>query len=105
MKNIKQLFLKNPELLKESEVKNLIEYVQDLEGQILEKEIDDNYNKEHVLKSMLIDILSSCKQYEENRLLKDRYPDLYEKIESDDLVKNLISYISDMNKKNKLKLF
>lgn len=105
MKNIKQLFLKNPELLKESEVKNLIEYVQDLEGQILEKEIDNNYNKEHVLKSMLIDILSSCKQYEENRLLKDRYPDLYEKIVSDDLVKNLISYISDMNQKNKLKLF
>lgn len=105
MKNIKQLFLKNPELLKESEVKNLIEYVQDLEGQILEKEIDNNYNKEHVLKSMLIDILSSCKQYEENRLLKDRYPDLYEKIESDDLVKNLILYISDMDQKNKLKLF
>lgn len=105
MKNIKQLFLKNPELLKEPEVKNLIEYVQDLEGQILEKEIDNNYNKEHVLKSMLIDILSSCKQYEENRLLKDRYPDLYEKIESDDLVKNLISYISDMDQKNKLKLF
>lgn len=105
MKNIKQFFLKNPELLKDPEVKNLIEYVQDLEGQILEKEIDNNYNKEHVLKSMLIDILSSCKQYEENRLLKDRYPDLFEKIESDDLVKNLILYISDMNQKNKLKLF
>lgn len=105
MKNIKQLFLKNPGFLKEPEVKNLIEYVQDLEGQILEKEIDNNYNKEHVLKSMLIDILSSCKQYEENRLLNDRYPDLYKKIESDDLVKNLISFISDMNQKNKLKLF
>jgi hypothetical protein len=104
MKNINQLFRRNPGLLDEPEVKQLIEYTQDLEGQVMENKVDDDYNKEHMLKSMLSDILLSCREYEENKLLQERYPDLYKILDSDTLVKNLMIYILDMNRKNNLKL-
>lgn len=104
MKNINQIFRKNPKLLENSEVQELIEYAQNLEGLVLERKIEDTYDKEHMIRTMLSDILSSCREYEENKRLADRYPDLYEKIESDDLVKNLLNYIISMNAKNDLRL-
>ena len=104
MININKLFSKNPGLLDKPEVKKLITYIQDLEGEIFEKKIEDNYNKEHMLKSMLSDILSSCREYEENKLLQDRYPELYEKVDADSLVKNLMDYIITMNSKNDLRI-
>jgi membrane-bound lytic murein transglycosylase MltF len=57
-----------------------------------------------MLRSMLSDILSSCREYEENKLLQDRYPELYEKVDADSLVKNLMDYIITMNAKNDLRL-
>jgi len=102
MINIKDLFKKRPDLLAELEVKKLIEYTQELEGQVFEKNIEDNYDKEHMLKSMLSDIIASCMEYEENKLLQDRYPELYQKVDADSLVRNLMAYILDMNYKNNL---
>ena len=104
MKNINQLFRKRTDLLNNEEVQKLIEYTQDLEGKVLERKVEDTYNKEHLLKTMLSDILSSCREYEENKILQDRYPELYKKIDADDLVKNLLEYITSMNAKNNLKL-
>jgi hypothetical protein len=104
MKNIKQLFRGNLELLEKSEVQNLIEYTQELEGQVMERKVEDSYDKEHMLKSMLSDILTSCREYEENKMLEDRYPELYEKVDADSLVKNLMDYIISMNVKNDLRL-
>ncbi len=104
MKNIKQLFRKNPNLLENKEVQELIEYTQQLEGQVLEKKVENNYDKEHMLKSMLSDILSSCIEYEENKILEERYPELYKKVDADSLVRNLMDYIISMNAKNNLRL-
>jgi hypothetical protein len=104
MININKLFSRNPGLLDKPEVTKLITYIQDLEGEIFEKKIEDNYDKEHMLKSMLSDILTSCKEYEENKLLQDRYPELYEKVDADSLVRNLMDYIITMNTKNDLRL-
>jgi hypothetical protein len=104
MINIKDLFKKRPDLLAELEVKKLIEYTQELEGNVFEKKIEETYNKEHILKSMLSDILTSCREHEENKLLQDRYPELYEKVDADALVKNLMDYILSMNAKNDLRL-
>ena len=104
MKNIKQLFRKNPNLLENKEVQELIEYTQQLEGQVLEKKVENNYDKEHLLKSMLSDILDSCREYEENKILEERYPELYKKVDADSLVRNLMDYIISMNAKNKLRL-
>ena len=85
-------------------VEELIDYTQELEGQILEIKINDNYNKEHMLKSMLSVILNSCREYEENKILQDRYPELYKNIDADTLVKNLMAYILDIKRKNNLEL-
>ena len=88
----------------EPEVIELIEYCQKLEGEVLEKKIDNTYNKDHMLKTMLSDILSSCREYEENKILKDRYPELYNELDANSLVKNLMDYIITMNNKNNLRL-
>ena len=104
MKNINQIFKDNEHLMDLYPVEELIEYTRDLEGQVLERKVDDTYNKEHMLKTMLSDILSSCREYEENKILQDRYPELYQKVDADDLVKNLMEYIISMNVKNDLRL-
>ena len=104
MKSITQIFQGNEHLMDLGPIEELIDYCRDLEGQVLERKVDDTYNKEHLLKTMLSDILSSCREYEENKILQDRYPELYQKIDADDLVKNLMEYIITMNAKNDLRL-
>ena len=104
MKSISQIFKGNEHLMDLDPVEELIEYTQELEGQVMETKVNDSYNKEHILKSMLSDILSSCLEYEENKLLQERYPNQYEKIDSDSLVNSLMGYIVEMNNKNNLGL-
>lgn len=104
MKSVSQIFKGNEHLMDLGPVEELIDYARELEGIVLERKVDDTYDKEHMLKSMLSDILSSCREYEENKILQDRYPELYNKIDADDLVKNLINYIITMNVKNNLRL-
>jgi hypothetical protein len=104
MKNISQIFQGNEHLMDLSPVEELIDYTQELEGQLLERKIEDTYDKEHILKTMLSDILASCEEHEENKILQDRYPELYKKIDADSLVKNLMEYIISMNVKNNLRL-
>jgi hypothetical protein len=102
MKNIRQIFKGNEHLTGFGPVEELIEYCQELEGQVLERKVEDNYDKEHMLKSMLQDILTSCRDMEETNQLAERYPGMYEKSDAESLVKNLKTYILDMNYKNKL---
>ena len=104
MKSISQIFKGHEHLMDLQPVEELIEYTQELEGHVLEKKVEDNYDKEHMLKSMLSDILDSCREYEENKILQDRYPELYKNIDADTLVKNLMAYILSMNIKNNLRL-
>lgn len=104
MKNIKQIFKGYESLMNEIPVQELIDYCIELEGEVFERNVGDVYDKEHILKSMISDILDSCNEYQENKILQERYPDLYEEIDSDKLVKNLTIYILDMNRKNNLGL-
>ena len=102
MKNLRQIFKGNEHLMDLNPIEELIDYVQELEGLVFEKKIEDNYDKEHMLKSMLQDILTSCRDMEDNNQLADRYPGMYEKSDAESLVKNLKMYILDMNAKNNL---
>jgi hypothetical protein len=86
------------------QVEELIEYTRELEGEVFEKKIQDTYDKEHMLKSMLQDILQSCRDMEEANQLAERYPGMYEKSDAESLVRNLKTYILDMNQKNELGL-
>ena len=88
----------------ESEVMELVEYTRELEDIVLQRKIEDSYDKEHMLKSMLQDILISCRDMEDTNQLADRYPGMYEKSDAESLVKNLKTYILDMNNKNNLGL-
>jgi hypothetical protein len=85
-------------------VEELIEYTRELEGEVFEKKIQDTYDKEHMLKSMLQDILQSCRDMEEANQMAERYPGVYEKSDAESLVRNLKTYILDMNQKNELGL-
>jgi hypothetical protein len=104
MKSISQIFKGNEHLMGLSPVEELINYTQDLEGQVFEKKIEYDYDKEHMLKSMLQDILHSCRDMEETNQLAERYPGMYEKSDAESLIKNLKTYILDMNRKNNLRL-
>lgn len=104
MKNINQIFKNNKHLMDELEVIELVEYTRELEEIVLQRKIEDSYDKEHMLKSMLQDILTSCCYLEDTNQLADRYPNMYEKSDAESLVKNLKTYILDMNNKNNLGL-
>ena len=104
MKNINQIFKNNKHLMDEPEVIELVEYTRELEEIVLQRKIEDSYDKEPMLKSMLQDILTSCRDMEDTNQLADRYPNMYEKSDAESLVKNLKTYILDMNNKNNLGL-
>jgi hypothetical protein len=88
----------------EPEVQELVDYTRELEEMVLQRKIEDSYDKEHMLKTMLSDILTSCRDMEETNQLAERYPDIYEKCDSESLVKNLKIYIMSMVSKNNLRL-
>jgi hypothetical protein len=75
----------------EPEVQELVEYTRELEDEVLQRKIEDSYDKEHMLRSMLLDILTSCRDMEDTNQLSERYY----------LLKN---YIMDMNAKNDLRI-
>ena len=104
MKNVNQIFKNNKHLMDEPEVIELVEYTRELEEIVLQRKIEDSYDKEHMLRSMLLDILTSCRDMEETNELSKRYPGMYEKCDSESLIKNLKNYIMDMNAKNDLRI-
>lgn len=104
MKSVSQIFKGNEHLMDLGPVEELIDYTRELEEIVLERKIEDSYDKEHMLRSMLLDILTSCRDMEETNQLSERYPGMYEKCDSESLVKNLKIYIMDMNSKNDLRI-
>ena len=104
MKNINQIFKDNYHLMDIPQVGELINYTRELEEIVLEKNLKEPYNKEDIFKSIIQDVLSSCRDLEDTMLLNDRYPDLYPKPDSDSILKNLKRYILDMNRDHNLNL-
>ena len=102
MKSISQIFQGNEHLMDLDPVEELIDYVQELEGRVFESDMEDN--KEQIFKSILQDILNSCQEFEENKILEERYPELYKKVDAETLVKNLLNYILEMNRTSNLGL-
>jgi len=102
MKSVSQIFKDNEHLMDLYPVEELIDYVQELEGRVFESDMTDS--KEETFKSMLQEIMHSCQEYEENKILEERYPELYKKVDADTLVKNLLSYILEMNRISSLGL-
>ncbi len=62
MKSINQIFRSNPQLLREPEVEELVQYVLDLETQVMENASNNYYSREVDLEEIIRDILTSCTQ-------------------------------------------
>lgn len=103
MKNINQLFKSNIKLIDEPEVQDLINYCRELESKVLERSIDDTYNKEQFYAQAFKDIFESIEQ-----TLKDEEDDIrFEETQQVDFKKcvlNLKKYMLVINKLYKLNL-
>ena len=73
MKNINQIFKNNTHLMDEPEVIELIEYCQELEGEVLEKKIEDTYSKEEIYLQILKEIYDSCDKTLTDDQLSERF--------------------------------
>ena len=73
MKNIRQIFKTNTQLMDHPEVQELIDYCVELEGQVVEKKIDDTYSKEEIYLQMIKDIYDSCDKTLTDDQLSERF--------------------------------
>ena len=62
MKNVNQIFKNNKHLIEHPEVQELIDYCRELEGKLMEVEINKQYDKEDILINVIRDIKESCEQ-------------------------------------------
>ena len=105
MKSISQIFRNNRELLDTPEVQELAEYTRELEGLVMDKKIEDNYDKEDILLGIIRDIYSSCKDTLEQDELHQRFPSEVEPIaDYKETIVNLKRFISHMCWENRINL-
>ncbi len=104
MKSIHQIFRGNEHLMDLGPVEELIDYTQELEGQVMNVNIEKQYDKEMVYLEMIRDIYNSCKDISEQEMLHERYPNDFSEVDYKEMVNNLKSYIMDMSFKNKFLL-
>lgn len=105
MKSINQIFRNNRELLDVPEVQELAEYARELEGLVMDKKIEDNYDKEDILLGIIRDIYSSCKDTLEQDELHQRFPYEVEPIaDYKESLVNLKRFISNMCREYKINL-
>jgi hypothetical protein len=74
-----------------------------LEGKVLDTEIKDSYNKEHILKSSLFDILHGCREFIKEDELSIRFRET-PRIDFKTSVENIISFIEKMCEDNNINL-
>ena len=105
MKSINQIFRNNRELLDVPEVQELAEYTRELEGLVMDKKIEDNYDKEDILLGIIRDIFISCKDTLEQDELHQRFPSEVEPIaDYKESLVNLKRFISNMCREYKINL-
>ena len=92
MKNINQIFKNNTHLMDEPEVIELIEYCQELEGEVLEKKIEDTYSKEEIYLQILKEIYDSCNKTLTDDQLSERFKET-PRVDFKEAVINLKKYM------------
>ena len=70
------MFKNNTSLMDYPEVEELIEYCRDLEGEVVQKKIDDIYDKEEIYLQILKDIYESCGKTLEDQDTSDRFKEI-----------------------------
>jgi hypothetical protein len=97
MKNINQIFKGNEHLMDEPEVIELVEYTKELEEKVLERKIDDTYDKEEIYLQILRDIYESCEKTLDDHILNERFKET-EPIDFKQSVMNLKKYMEVVSK-------
>lgn len=99
MKKPRDFFRDKPELLNESSVLDLIDYCQELEGELLEKKRVEKYNKEQILLQFIKELHDSCKTLEEQEEESKRFRET-PSVNFQEAVSNLKTYIENFRKDN-----
>lgn len=92
MKSVNQIFKNNTHLMDQPEVIELIEYCQELEGEVLEKKIEDTYSKEKIYLQILKEIYDSCDKTLTDDQLSERFKET-PRVDFKDAVINLKKYM------------
>jgi len=92
MKSVNQIFKNNTHLMDEPEVIELIEYCQELEGEVLEKKIEDTYSKEEIYLQILKEIYDSCDKTLTDDQLSERFKET-PRVDFKEVVINLKKYM------------
>ena len=96
MKNIRQIFKSNTSLMDHPEVQELIDYCVELEGNVVEKKIDDTYRKEEIYHQILKDIYESCNKTLEDDQLAERFKEI-PRVDFKEAVLNLKKYMRSVS--------
>lgn len=99
MKRTRDFFRSKPELLDEPSVLDLIDYCQELEGELLEQKRVEKYSKEEILLQFLKELHESCKSLEEQEEVSKRFKDI-PPVNFQEAVSNLKIYIENFCKDN-----
>lgn len=103
MKNINQIFKNNKHLIEHPEVQELIDYCQELEGKLMEMEINKQYDKEDILINVIRDIKESCEQTINDNEESIRFNEI-PRVDFEKCVVNLKKYIETINSLYKIGL-
>jgi len=104
MKSINQIFRTNPDLMNESEVKELIEYAQELEEEVIESNQSKQWSFEDKLTELTRDVFRGLKDIEKQENEHNRWGDEFPKPNYEESFKNLKQYFLNFAKDNNFRL-
>jgi hypothetical protein len=96
MKNVNQILKNNKHLIEHPEVQELIDYCRELEGKLMEVEINKQYDKEDILINVIRDIKESCEQTINDNEESIRFNEI-PRVDFEKSVVNLKKYIETIN--------
>ncbi|WP_432672401.1 hypothetical protein [Flavobacterium sp. SM2513] len=102
MKNKQEIFKNAPLLLDEPEVQQLLAYCESLEDELVEFKFEKSNNKELIMLDMLKEVVKSCAAIQQEEMEHERFG--YALPNYSESIRNLRSYIFEMNRINKLRL-
>ena len=102
MKNKLEIFKNAQLLLDEPEVQQLLAYCESLEDDLVEFKFEKTNNKELIMLDMLKEVVKSCAAIRQQEVEHERFG--YELPDYSEAIRNLSSYIFEMNRNSKLRL-
>jgi len=102
VKSIREIFKTNPSLLNEPEVKQLLDYCEELQDEIVEFKFAKTNNKELAMLDMLKETIKGCNAVEKEQIEHERFG--YDAPNYQETILNLKRYIYDRCRDEKIYL-